>query len=172
MPGRKNVPKGINPGVNDFAKYFGRLTRAGQEKLAELVNDPDLLDINRAVALMMYFSKQLVEDPDEEMILRIVNSRVAAGIPATADEVRRDLAEASALQVQRLGKLQALAQRSQRLDEMLLQVVLPVLKEVGEALRMLASRHIEDPTAREAFEQELDAVLLAAIGKVDQEGNR
>lgn len=156
-------------GFSVFSKGFQHLAKHGQQAIGHLLDDPELLDARRPVAVLTYMLQQQPLTPTAEEIWELAQEQVPAGQPVDAEGLivaRQRLVNDTAKIADMLGKQQHAAHRQAARGELLTAYALPVFERFGQAITDLSLRYIPDEAARREFLKMVEARVRASIGEI------
>jgi hypothetical protein len=161
----KDRAGGRKPVHGKYAMRHRGLTQEAAERLDELMQDPDLLDMRRTVASSQLVVEQVPILPPDELVdelarrIAVEHGRAPEGVTdAHRDEARRRLAAANVKILERHGKLQGVARRQTVEADLLLAKALPVMQQFAESLVAIVRPYL---TPQELAQVQRD--MVAAI---------
>lgn len=172
--GGTRVESMIRDGRGDglTSKKYRNLRAAGEERLAYLLADPDLMDPKQPVAISRFILDSVLMDPDEaaldKLAIRLAEQDgldpkdVDAGHRARA----RGMVHEEARKILALhGRLQQDALKVERQKIAVVGVVVPVLERIAKSITEIAASYIESEADRERFLEAVRNRLRAGLGE-------
>lgn len=140
-------------------------------RLKKLMDDPDLLNVKRPVAL----ARVVVDMVDVEQLVQRVHLqqlRSAGGEAVDAAEIATllRLLERYGKLVDLLGKRQEAAIRVQRTSELLVSAILPLVEKFSRRYKLLADKYVP-PERQGEFAEEMQQVAALLVAEVARAGN-
>lgn len=152
--------------IGKWSRRFQHLTEQGAAFLETIMEDPDLLDSRRPVAIQELILLNTIIEPTEEMVQKVVNARAATQKPCTAEEARQELLAESAKIAACYANAQDMANKQAKYRDVVARGVVPILQEFVAQVKRLAVRYIPDETQREEFTANVGQAMMAAFGRV------
>lgn len=151
-----------------YSQKFRNLATRGSERLEELLDDPDLLDPKRPVALAHTLFEEI---PLDEETIETYAEYLADGAPV--EDHHRLRARLSLLKMARefgdgFARAQVQAIRTQQINQLIVQAAVPVIREFGERVGAIAKRHLPDEDAYARFLHDLQHAAAAVVAQLDE----
>lgn len=139
-----------------YSSRFRRDTAATQEQLDQLLQDPDLLDPKRPVAMLAVITHEHGLVPDDEVVRQFAINQIPWKVResigdenlelsgAQLEVARRALVASSAEVVERLGRTQIAANRQVQQGELIAGQLMPFFEDLGGHLRRLIDRYVPE----------------------------
>jgi hypothetical protein len=164
-----------------YSKRFGRDPKTTRARIDQLLQDPDLLDARRPVALQAALVEEHGLVPDEELLETLALSFVPPAARRAAEragedpeelvtDAHRELArrayiDRSMRAVDRYQAALATAARQAKISEVINAELAPLFEEVGRRLRLLIEQFVPEAAQEpfvEAFRREMRHVMVIA----------
>lgn len=152
-----------------FSKRFAKLTREGQDRLAAILADPELLDAKRPVAVATYMLQDMELVPDDDAIRALAKSYCPPGYEPGAVDIaraRNELLKPIQKQVDLLGKRQSEAFRQAKLSELILTECVPIFELLGKAAFDLCEKYVPEAAQREKFMEAWRGHVAVAVARL------
>jgi len=176
--GSKDKPGGRPIVTGAYSKRFAREAKATQELIDGYLQDPQLLDARRPVALQAVLVQEMGLVPDEEVVREMALAKVSARVkdkyleetgdsyePSNAELelARRRYMQMSMNAVDGLQKAQSSAARQVQLGQMIAAEALPLFGQLGHRLRVLIDKYVpvekQEPFIQ-AYRREVRSIML------------
>lgn len=151
------------------------LSTEGRELVAELMKDPQLLDVRRMLALMEAIARRHLF-PSPELIERTARARWAeakkdglteADGPDAVDveEAERELFMRAWGTLDKLSARMDAASKTAKVDEIMIGLLLPSFEELGQILARVLEKHVPNEVARREAREDVTRALRVVLAR-------
>lgn len=166
---------GAPPVTGRHSSEWRHLSNEGRELVAELMKDPQLLDVRRMLAMMEAIARRYLL-PSPELIERSARARWAEakkeGLTKAEEPEAVDLEEAEReLFMRAWGTLDKLAARmdaaskTARVDEIMIGLLMPSFEELGQLLARVLEKHVPNEVARREAREDVTRALRVVLAR-------
>jgi hypothetical protein len=154
-------PGGRPIGTGRYSGRFQRESTETQGAIDRLLQDPDLLDFKRPVALQALLVEEVGLLPSEELLRSLAQTKEQRENgedprPEQMERARRTYIEGSMRAVAQYHRVLADASKQAKLGDLVAREVLPLFEQVGNRLRVLVDQLVAEGD-REEFMQSFRA---------------
>jgi len=172
--GTKEKPGGRPPVHGRFSARFQKLAAEGRQQLAELMDDPQLLDAKRPVALATLIVTEMDLAPTDEQIVDLACELVGdVGDPGPVEIAKAQAVyhQAALKAIDTLGKRQEAANRQAKVGDVIIAGALPIFERLGAAVAQLSNLYVP-ADKRERFVEDLNSRLQVTIAELAALGEK